>query len=361
MRVDSVADCRPRVGCSARPAYQLEPLTPEEAARWDDLIAPYPTRELFHHSAWLDYLAASRSIQIRLWKICAAGSTVGYFCGGILLKGPFRILGSPLKGWGTNYMGPVANPDLNEMAFLEALDQLAIRERLAMVELESSTLSNQTMEGCGYAADVEHCYIIELNPNDPEKMWRRLHAKARKAIRLANQFGLTVEETDDASIAEEVYDQYKEVLARKNLYPTFDRACPRLVFNALKPHGLLFAFRVREAGGQVIATGLFPHDDRTMYFSFTGSRISGWGFFPNDLLQWTAMRSAAERGITTYNMCGRGQFKSKFGGTLRQVNRWHKCYSRTARWARRGYEFYFQERNHLRGWWERSASQGPVA
>src|SRR6266702_1957691 len=112
--------------------YRLEPLGEHEAARWDELIAPYESRQLFHRKVWRDYLAASHRIDVRLWAFRDRNSIVGYFCGGALRKGPFRILGSPLTGWGTNFLGPVANCDFDQRAFLKALDELAHLERFAM-------------------------------------------------------------------------------------------------------------------------------------------------------------------------------------------------------------------------------------
>jgi len=334
--------------------YQLEPLTPHEAARWDELVAPYENRHMFHRKVWLDYLAASRGVEIRLWAIRSAGHLIGYFCGGILRKGPFRILGSPLKGWITNDMGPVASGEFDADAFLEGLEDLAARERLGVIEIESPLLPEASLVRLGYEPEAFPTYLVELIPEDPRKMLARFHPKARKAVRLAEQSGLTVEDSEDPAITNEVYDEYAELLARKNLAPTFERSVPRTLFDYLKPRDMLFALGVREPGGKIITTGLFPHDEKTLYFAFTGSRIAWWHLFPNDFLQWKAMEIAAGRGIRLYNMCGYGRFKSKFGGILEQRQRWHKCYSRSARWARRGYSLYVQNRLHLQGWWRRT-------
>ncbi len=62
------------------------------------------------------------------------------------------------------------------------------------------------------------------------------------------------------------------------------------------------------------------------------------------------MEMAARRGLTVYNMCGFGYFKSKFGGKLVEPVRWHKFYSFAARLGYRGYELYFKSRIHIRGW-----------
>jgi CelD/BcsL family acetyltransferase involved in cellulose biosynthesis len=336
--------------------YELLPLLPNEVARWDELITRYESCELFHRKAWLDYLAASRGLEIPLWAIRGNSDTVGYFCGGVLRKGPFRILGSPLKSWGTNFLGPLVNRDIDQMAFLKALDDLAERERFAMVELENPLLGDDLMERAGYRPVAQPTYVVSLTPGDTQVMWRRIDLKSRQKVRKAKRARLIVEETDDIGLTDEFFDQFVEVLSRKNLFPPYDRNCPRLLFQHLRPQGLLIALRVSEPSGRTVATGLFPHDEKTLYFWGGASRMDSWNYSPNDLLQWTVMEMASRRGLIVYNMCGFGYFKSKFGGTLQSPKRWHKCYWRTARWARHGYEFYFQKRIRLRGWWEHTVN-----
>jgi hypothetical protein len=334
-------------------SYVLEPLSADEAARWDELIAPYEARQLFHQRAWLDYLAASRQLQVRFWAIRERGRTVGFFCGGILRKGPFRILGSPLKGWGTNFMGPVADLDLDRGAFLGAVDDLARRERLAVVEIESPLLDDAAFEASGYEAVDQQTYVVELAPGDPGKVWDRIDLKSRQKIKKAQRLGASVREVTGAAFAAEFYDQFVEVLARKTLSPPYGPDCAPLLLDALGREGKVYALEVSDPEGRSIATGIFPHDDRTVYYWGGASRLAGWKFSPNDLLQWAAMETACLRGLRTYNMCGYGYFKSKFGGALERPRRWHKNYSEAARWARRGYQLYFEQRIRLRGWWRR--------
>ena len=330
--------------------YELEPLSNQDIEGWDRLIAPYDTRQFFHQTAWLQYLAESRGAQIRYWAILANGKTIGYFTGGIIRKGPYTILGSPLRGWGTNRMGPIAARDFDQREFLIAIDQLAAQERLAMVELESDLLTEPVMQQSGHECVSSKSYMVELTPEDPDIMWHRLHPKARKAVRLAKQNNLVVEDCTDPAIVNELYDEWIEILSRKKLSPQYPSSCVRLAFDHLRSRDLMFALLVRSPDGTPLATGFFPHDERTLYFSFTGSRIAHWKLFPNDLLQWSAMEAAASKGLRVYDMCGYNYFKSKFGGKLCVTRRWHKFYSRTARLARWSYERAFDIRLRVRGW-----------
>ncbi len=332
--------------------YQLEPLAADGAARWEELTASYPSFELFHRKPWLNYLTQSRGMQIRYWRLSEGSRTLGYFCGGILRKGPFRILGSPLKGWGTNFMGPVMNGNFDPAAFLGALDGLASTERLAVAELESRVLSDAALEAAHYEPVTGWTYWVKLTPDNPDMMWKGLESVCRNRVRKAMKAGLTVEDARDPAAADEFYDRYCELMRRKRRAPPYPRAYPRLLFRHLKEADLLFALRVRDNTGRVLAVGLFPHDHQTVYFWGGASWQDGRDLCPNEFLHWSAMRLAAERGLTRYDMCGYGRFKKKFGGELITLKRWHKCYWKSARWARRAYGFLFQKRQRLQGWWE---------
>ena len=65
----------------------------------------------------------------------------------------------------------------------------------------------------------------------------------------------------------------------------------------------------------MVASGLFPHDKRCVYFWGAGSSNRDLHLCPNELLHWTVMKLAISRGIPLYNMCGgTSRFKDKFGG-----------------------------------------------
>jgi len=333
---------------TAKLSYRLDPLSDDEVQRWDELTAECDDRTLFHHRAWLEYLAESRGVRTRHWAIRSGNHTMGYFCGGILRVGPFRVLGSPLKSWGTNVMGPLIEGDVDHHELLRALDSLAVGEGFAMIELEHPVLSKDALEGAGFEPVRDWTYSVPLAPEDPQAAWKALESTCRNRIRRAEKAGLKVEDTDDPAVADEFYDFYLDLMRRKRMAPPFSRRTARLLVSHLKKADCIFALRVLDRGGRLLAVGLFPHDDDTMYFWGGASLADGHDLCPNDLLHWTAMQMAAHRGLRTYNMSGHGRFKRKFGGALIEVTRWHKCYWQTARWARKGYEIWFRHRSPIK-------------
>ncbi len=349
---------RRRPSKSGRTRYELEPLRAHELATWDTRISVYETVHLFHRRAWLDYLAESQRVQIHHWGIREAGRTVGYFCGGIFQKGPFRILGSPLKSWGTNFMGPVVNADFDPEEFLLALDELAANEDIATLEIENPILGPELMRSHGYEVKTDKTYVIELTPEDEDQVWQRIDKKDRSTVRKARRLGLTVVECSDAAMTDEYYEQFLEVMTRKGLFPPYDRDRPRLLFEHLYPKDMLLALQVLSPEGRPIATGLFPHNDRTIYYWGGASRAIGRQYSPNDLMHWSVMEWALKRGLTAYNMCGPGKFKQKFGGELITIRRWQKYYSPMARWGRAAYARYHGVRTKVLGRWERLTHAG---
>ena len=115
-------------------------------------------------------------------------------------------------------------------------------------------------------------------------------------------------------MTDEYYDEFMEVMTRKGLFPPYGSDRPRLLFRHLYPNDMLLAVQVLSPEGQSIATGLFPHDDKTIYYWGGASRLTGRQYSPNDLMHWSVMEWALKHGLTAYNMCGPGKFKQKFGG-----------------------------------------------
>jgi len=251
-------------------------------------------------------------------------------------------------------MGPVVREDVDYGELLEAFDLLACEERLAMTEIENTCLPEPALVAAQYEPVSGWTYVVPLCAEDPGKMWNTLEPTCRNRIRKAIKAGLVVEDTDDPGIADQFYDQFLEVMGRQGLVPPYPREYVRTLVRYLRKADMLFALRVRDASSRVIATGLFLHDDRSLYFWGGASWQAVRHRCPNELLHWIAMSLAAGRGIARYDMSGHGQFKKKFGGQLVALKRWHKTYHRTARWGRRAYEIYFQNRIRLQGWWQRA-------
>ena len=97
--------------------------------------------------------------------------------------------------------------------------------------------------------------------------------------------------------------------------------------------------------GEVIASTIFLVDNTRMLYLSGTANAQGMKLAANSLIQWHAIRTAIEDGITLYDMGGLGvpsidKFKRSFGGQDLSHHRWvHRTYlfrlaEPLARWAK---------------------------
>ncbi|MCX8072423.1 MAG: GNAT family N-acetyltransferase [Candidatus Binatia bacterium] len=70
--------------------------------------------------------------------------------------------------------------------------------------------------------------------------------------------------------------------------------------------------------GKLLAGGIFPFDQHTIYYLDGASAVEVQALRPNNLLHWEVIQWAAEHGIRIYDMVGAGiagvaRFKRTFG------------------------------------------------
>jgi len=314
---------------------------------WDNLIENYETKSLFHQSAWLKFLEETQKAQILKFKVCENDRIVGYFVGILEKRGPFKIFSSPRPGCNTPHMGPIMNKNFDQQEFIHALEKYCKFQKIDQLELSNPILRPEILQTCGFRYREGATYIVEL-PSNEELMWRNLKSECRTAIRKAQKNNLMVEDTNNSLIIDEYYSKLLEVFSQQGLVPTYSYNRPKVLFDCLKKIDLLFALRVKY-GNRVIATGLFLHDDRCIYFFGGASRQEFHCLRPNDLLHWTAMTMAAKKGILKYDMGGRGTFKPKFGGKLTPTYHWYKSYNPLAGLARTLYQYKFKILQKIKG------------
>lgn len=321
-------------------------VAPLSLAGWDAAIRGYATKGLFHESAWLRFLERSQRAELHAIRLRGArGAVLGYVCAAAVRKGPFRLLGSPLQGWTTNFMGPLVD-DVDGPSLLATLDRWCRALRADYIELCHPALPPALMRGAGWELDADITFLVTVD--DERRMWDRLTSECRNRIRRGVKHGLRVERTTDPGFVGQYHQQLQDVFLRQGRVPTYGEARVRALWDSLMPAGRLLALRVLH-GDRVVATGVFPHDERAIYFWGGASWTSAYPLCPNELLHWHAMLFALERGIPTYNMSGGGSFKPKFGGRQVAVERWFKASSPWSRLGRVAFGRYVRTRQRVLG------------
>jgi len=291
--------------------YEQLPGRPEG---WDQLIRQFDTRTLFHTGAWLDHVQSIHPDgTIVYFRLVQDGEVIGYHCALRITKMLLPIQGSPLGGTGTNFMGPLVNADIDQREVIRGLWRLAGPKHFLHLEIANPWLDRGLMESEGFSVHESVTHLVPIG-GTTEEAWAGLKSQARNRIRKAWKNELVVERTDDPAIVDHFYDQFIEVYGKQGMVTPFGRERPRSLFENLHPAGHLLPLWVK-SGEEVVAAGLFPYDDKAIYFWGAGSWLKHHALCPNEALHWGVIEFAVEKGIPVYNMCGgKSQFKDKFGG-----------------------------------------------
>jgi hypothetical protein len=138
---------------------------PYDPVAWEVTIAGHPDVEVFHGSAWLEYLAATQGAEPVIAVVRADGRPVGHFVGAIVRRYGIRILGSPLRGWGTMRMGFLLDDELYRRAAADAFSSFAFGDlRCLHVELADAGLDVDQMSAAGYRVDSGRTFVVNLEP-----------------------------------------------------------------------------------------------------------------------------------------------------------------------------------------------------
>ncbi len=287
---------------------------PERPADWDATIRDYAGKTLFHESCWLDHITTIRpGARIEYLSLRDDRGHVGFLCAVALRRFLVTVWGSPLPGTGTSSMGPILERPVDGGELVRALFRYCKQNGVRHLELAHDSLDPEVMRRHGLQVDTGVTRLCPL-PADEDAAWASLRGTCRNRIRKAEQNGLVAEYADDPGVVDHFYEQYREVWAKQGLRMPFTIDRPRSLYEHLIPAGRLLPVWVKYRD-RIIATGLFPHDERCVYFWGGASWLEYQALYPNELLHWTLIRLAIQRGIPLYNMYGgKSQFKAKFGG-----------------------------------------------
>jgi len=312
---------------------KLEPFSEVGDKEWDRAVAHWQGRMIYHQAAWLKFIADSRpGLQLVRHRLIQDNVTRGYFVGFIEKKGPFLMLGSPLYGWVTDFMGPVSDEDLDVGAFLRSIEFWCRENRIRFLQIGHPFLPKETMCRAGYVGNEMSLYRIPLSGSE-NAMWQHITGKCRNRIRKGQKSGLRVEKCDDISIAEEYYAQHTDVFAHQGLSPKYPLRTVHSLVHTLMGADMILALRIRHKG-ETVATGIFPHDNQQLYSFGIASWVKYRNLCPNELLYWSAMQWGGAHGLQSFNIGGKyreapsgGVFKEKFNGEVVPFRRYAKALS----------------------------------
>ena len=297
---------------------------PYEPDAWRAIVDGHPDAEVYHGPAWLGYLAATQGAEPVVAVVRENGRPVGHFVGAIVRRYGVRILGSPLRGWGTMAMGFLLDDGADRRAAAIALASFAFRDlRCVHLELSDRLLTVDAMAGSGYAMERGETFVVDLQ-REEDAIVGGMRQTTRNYIRQAVRKGLVVERVRDVSFADEYYDQLVEVFGRQGLVPTYDVERVRQLIRALDPTEEVLLLRVLDPDGACVSTLIVIGGNRSSVLWGAAFRRAQADRHPNEPMHWEAMRYWRSRGVQRYDMGGAGGYKAKYGGAPLETAHFHR-------------------------------------
>ncbi|MDF1524272.1 MAG: GNAT family N-acetyltransferase [Trueperaceae bacterium] len=328
-------------------AYVLERVGPDDAA-----LFRYADHTVFQTEAWLRFVAQTQRGEAVVAQVRDGHRAIGRFTGLLVRRYGLRILGSPLPGSTTSYMGFNLVEGASRASALRALRAFAFAELdCAHVEVTDRYATREDCIEAGYRLEPSAMsgYQVDMG-GGPDVVFAAMKSSTRRNVRKAEREGLTVEIAEDAAFADDYYAQLEDVFAKQRLRPTYGVGRVRALIEHVGPTGRLLLLRARTPDGTCIATGIFPAANRTMFFWGGASWRNHQILRPNEALQWTAMRYWMDRGITVYDMMGGGRYKRNYGAASIHVPRAHLARFPAIELLREGRRQAHRVAQRLGGW-----------
>ncbi len=293
----------------SKPSFQrinIDSIDPQE-------LEAYPDRIVYQTLPWIKFVAFTQCAEPIMAVLSRHDETLGYFTGLIVKKFGFKILGSPFPGWSTPYMGFNLRPDVSRALAAEALIDFGFNElRCHHIELMDRNMVPGDYNHLGFETSVFDSFELDLTLSK-DRLWRNMRQDCRESIRKAKRSGVVVEEAHDIEFADDYYEQLKHVFAVKHSVPPFGVDRVRQLIAFMEPTGNLLMLRARNKEGICIATSIRLAMNTTVFAWGAAS----WRHFsrvrPNELLQWYAIKYWKARGMRTFDLVGRGDYKLKYG------------------------------------------------
>src|SRR3954471_1336616 len=168
-------------------------------------VDAFGDRVLFQTPGWQSFIAATQKAEPVIAAVRDGRTTVGYFTGLVVERYGLRVLGSPLPGWTTSFMGFNLADGVSRRAAHEALFRYAYRNlKCAHVEVRDRHLTADDLAGTGWTWDPATTHLIDLR-SDEDALFGRMTSACRRAVRKADKSGVVIEPADatDPTFADE--------------------------------------------------------------------------------------------------------------------------------------------------------------
>jgi CelD/BcsL family acetyltransferase involved in cellulose biosynthesis len=312
------AQAEPRPQSADRFPTSVVELGPADEARWEKFLAGRPDALIFHHPAWLEALRAAQGYD---------AVVLGHLDRDGALDGVLPLMSR--RGWATGRRlislphTPVAGPLAVDDGVNAALASAALERSRA----DGARLELKTREGVLDGVDGElggipwsTTFALSL-PGSADAVRfgnSRNHGRIKWSVGKAAKAGVELREASSEQDLRRWHALYLATM-RSHAVPPRPYRFFAALWTYLRPRGFL-RLLLAEQGGELLAGSVLLMFGSTVFYAFNGRRREALNLRPNDLIQWHAIRDAADAGYARYDFGevesdqrSLADFKSKWG------------------------------------------------
>ena len=297
-------------------------------------------RSPFHHPAWFNCVSKGVDFKIFIVVIHEGDELVAALPGFHTSRGFIKLFGSPLPGSMTSYLGPVGLIEFNnEAVFEELIPNLNnfvkkhLKTSFFRITVRDASQNFPLELSSDWEQERPRSYRLNLIQGE-EELWKGVKSDCRRNIKKARQKQIEIVPFNDAKMFFFILEQ---TLMRHGTTSWHRERFFQLLLSELVPRDLMWAWGAKYQG-EIIAAGLFFHDENEMHF-LSGASLPNYGNLPTSyLLHWHAILTASEAGLRIYNseaslIPSIDRFKQSFRPELerRHTFIWSPKYSRVAK------------------------------
>jgi len=290
------------------------------------------TPNLYQKNDWLDLIRDGFNCELRFIKTSYNSEIYALTPLIYNKKGPFKMIGSPLRGFFTEFIGILFKNDVSNELIQKIINSqyLLMSGNFDYIEFVNKSSTNiEIISNAFNSLNLEEVLKpsllinIDINKDD---LWKSFTGRARNMVRKAQKSDIEVNDIRPSiDWIDEYYDLLIETFKKQNLRPPHPKSFYLQVKNLYEKRSAIFIEVIYKQ--KMIAASIFLLDDKRMMYLSGVSDREGMRYAATSLIQWHAMKIALNLNISRYDMGGLGvksidKFKKSFGGEEIYHHKW---------------------------------------
>ena len=280
---------------------------------WDKFLE-FEDFNVFQTPSWHDFLQNNQNADSIVVSIQEGDNLLGYFSGLVTHKFGLKMLGSPLRGWNTDFMGFFLKHESSFREILKVFPNYVFNTlKCHYMEIIDPEIRPRDVEGLPIDFEIQPRFILDLTKSE-EELFTNMKGSCRNLIRQSIKKGVTIEESEDINFLDEYYAQLTEVFAKQSLKPPYSFERVKSLVETMLPANNVLLLKANGPSGKCVATGIFVGFNKSVAYWGAASWREFQSLRPNEALVWYGIRYWKAKGIKTFHFGGGWeQYKSKYG------------------------------------------------